>query len=97
MKDRFQSFRDATRNALLTGDGATSKELRAAVAAGNPPAPLADLVAKIRTRAYTVTDADLDALRSAYDDEALFEIIVSAAYGTASDQLAAARRALEEA
>ena len=97
MTDKYRTYRDATRNALLTGPGATSQELRAAVAAGNPLPPLTDLVAKIRTRAYSITDADIDALRSAYSDEALFEIILSAAYGTASDQLAAARRALEDA
>jgi hypothetical protein len=97
MTDKFRTYREATRNALFTGSGATSPELRAAVAAGNPPPPLAELVAKIRTRAYTITDEDIQALRGAYDDEALFEIILSAAYGTASDQLAAARRALEDA
>jgi len=97
MTDKFRTYREATGNALLTGTGATSQELRAAVAAGSPPPPLADLVAKIRTHADTITDADIDALRGAYDDEALFEIILSAAYGTASDQLAAARRALEDA
>jgi hypothetical protein len=55
------------------------------------------LVQKIRSRAYTVTDEDLDGLRSRYSEDALFEIIVAAAFGVAQEQLAAARRALEDA
>jgi alkylhydroperoxidase family enzyme len=54
-------------------------------------------VEKIRTRAYTVTDQDVDALRSHFSEDQLFEIIVAAAFGAASAQLAAARRALETA
>lgn len=56
-----------------------------------------NLVEKIRSRAYTVTDHDLDALRSRYTEEQLFEIIVAAAFGAARERLTAARRALEEA
>jgi hypothetical protein len=97
VKDRFESFRKATARALFESAGATPQDLRAAVASDNAPPPLAELVAKIRTHAYQVTDEDIDALRSAYGDEGLFEIIVAATYGTASDKLAAARRALEEA
>ena len=55
------------------------------------------LVQKIRSRPYTVTDQDLEALRSRYTDDQLFEIIVSAAFGAATERLAAAHRALEEA
>jgi hypothetical protein len=97
MIDRFLSFRDATSRTLFGEPGVTTVGLRAAVAAGHPPESLAALVGKIRSGAFAVTDQDLDALRSDYGDDALFEIIVAAAYGTASDQLAAARRALEEA
>ena len=52
---------------------------------------------KIRMRAYTVTDQDVDALRNHFTEDQLFEIIVAAAFGAASAQLAAARRALETA
>ena len=97
MDDRFESFRKATAGALLSGPGATSPELRQSVARGNPPPELTTLVQKIRSRAYTVTDQDLDALRSRYTDDELFEIIVAAAFGAASERLAAAHRALEEA
>jgi alkylhydroperoxidase family enzyme len=97
MDDRYAPFRNATAAALLKSSGSTPSELRQAVASGNAPPELTTLVQKIRTRAYTVTDQDVDALRSRYTEDQLFEIIVSAAFGAASDRLAAAHRALEEA
>jgi alkylhydroperoxidase family enzyme len=95
--DRFAPLREATAAALLRSDGATPAALRQAVAAGEPPAALAALVEKIRSRADTVTDRDLDALRGQYTDDQLFEIIVAAAFGAAQERLAAASRALEDA
>jgi len=97
MDDRFASFRRATAAALLDAPGATPPDLRHAIARGHPPPELQALVAKIHARAYTVTDDDLDALRTRFTDDQLFEIIVSAAFGAASERLAAARRALEDA
>ena len=95
MNDRFAAFRNATASALLGGPGATSDDLRQAIAAGCPPPDLAVLVEKIRSRAYTVTDSDVDALRNRYTEEQLFEIIVSAAFGAALERFTAAARALE--
>ena len=97
MDDRFDFFRNATAAALLDGPGTTPPELRQAVAGGSPPPELRTLVQKIRSRAYTVTDQDIDALRSHYTEDELFEIIVAAAFGAANERLAAAHRALEEA
>jgi hypothetical protein len=97
MNDRFASFRQATANALLKSPGTTTEALRQTIASGNPPPELKTLVEKIRTRAYTVTDQDVDALRTRYTEDQLFEIIVAAAFGAARDRLAAAHRALEEA
>jgi hypothetical protein len=97
MEDRFASFRNATAAALMHGSGATSSDLRQAIASGNAPPELETLVQKIRSRAYTVTDQDLDSLRERYTEDQLFEIVVAAAFGAARDQLAAAHRALEEA
>ena len=97
MEDRFASFRNATAAALLQGSGAAPNDLRQAIASGSAPPELMTLVQKIRSRAYTVTDADLDALRDRYTEDQLFEIIVAAAFGAANDQIAAAHRALEEA
>lgn len=95
--DRFALFRTATAAAVLDRDGAMPPATRRAIAAGAPPADLKALVEKIRSRACTVTDADVDALRQQYSEDQLFEIIVAAAFGAASERLAAAHRALEQA
>ena len=97
MEDRFASLRQATASAVFDGDGETSSELRRAVAAGEAPPNLAQLLQKIRSRAYTVTDADIDALRGQYSEDQLFELILAATFGAASERLAAALRALEDA
>jgi hypothetical protein len=97
MDDRFTALRNATASAFFHGSGATPTELREAIAAGTPPPDLADVVDKIRSRAYAVTDQDLDALRIRYSEDQLFEIIVAASVGAAQERLAAACRALEDA
>jgi hypothetical protein len=97
MEDRFATFRTATAAALLRGSGATPDNLRQAIAGGSAPPELMTLVQKIRSRPYAVTDQDLDVLRTRYSEDQLFEIIVAAAFGVASDQIAAAHRALEDA
>jgi hypothetical protein len=95
--DRFAPLRNATASALLNAAGTTPAELRQRIAAGRPPEELMALVQKIRVRACTVTDQDVDALRDRYTEDQLFEIIVAAAFGAAQERLDAARRALEEA
>jgi hypothetical protein len=97
MEDRFAYLRDATEAAVFDGGGETPPELRRAVAKGEVPSNLAPLVQKIRSCAYRVTDADIDVLRVHYSDDQLFELIVAATFGAASERLAAARRALEDA
>lgn len=97
MPDRFAAFRDATAAALLDGPGSVPADVRRAIASGAPPADLAPLVQKIRTDATSVTDRDVDELRSRYTEDQLFEVIVSAAFGAAHERLMAARRALEQA
>lgn len=97
MDDRFQTLRDATAASLLHAPATTTEDLRVAVANGQPPPELAALVQKIRTRAYTVTDQDLDALRSTFTEDQLFEIIVATAFGAAQTRLSSALQALEEA
>lgn len=95
--DRFASLRNATAASVLQAPGTTPEALRQAVADGAPPDDLAALVRKVQSRACTVTDGDVDALRGRYTDDQLFEIIVAAAFGAAQQRLAAARRALEDA
>ncbi len=97
MNDRFAHLRNATKGAVFDGPGETSSELRRAVATGAAPPNLATLVQKIRSGAYTVTDADIEGLRGQFSDDQLFEIIVAATFGAASERRTAAFRALEEA
>ena len=97
MEDRFASYRNATATALLRGSGVTSDNCRQAIAGGDAPPELVAFVNKIRSRPYAVTDLDIDALRSRYSEEQLFEIIVAATFGAANDRLAASRQALENA
>ena len=97
MDDRFFALRTATETALLERAGATPPELRQSIAHGTPPADLAPLVERIRRQAHTVTDRDIDDLRTRYTEDQLFEIILCAAFGAASARLSAGLRALEEA
>jgi len=72
------------------------EQLRANVAAA-PPAPAAaePYLAKVRAQAYTVTDADVDALRDAgLAEDEIFEQTVAAAIGEGLRRLDAAERVL---
>jgi len=71
-------------------------ELRRAAAAV-PPAPeaAAAYLAKVRERAYAVTDADVEALRAAgLSEDELFEQTVAAAVGEGFRRLDAAEAVL---
>lgn len=95
---------DAIETAVLTAPGLTDRSLREAILTGakaacglaepaDVPADLAPLLDKIWRNAYKVVDRDIEALRAAgYADDALFEVVVSAAAGAG---LARLRRGLE--
>ena len=95
--DRFVALRDATAAALIEAPGDVPPEVRRAIAFGTPPADLAELVQKIRSNAWSVTDADVDALRARYSEDELFEVIVAAAVGAAEHRLQRALAAVEGA
>jgi hypothetical protein len=90
MRPRLQKVLDA-----LFGDGGTRPELRRAAVAraaslsgGTLPAsePLPDALApwveKVARQAWKITDEDVAALRTAgFDEDAIFEITISAATG----------------
>ena len=71
-------------------------ELRAVVAA-TPPAPevMGPYLAKVADRAYTVTEADVEALTAAgLSDDAIFEQTVAAAIAQGLRRLDAAEAAI---
>jgi hypothetical protein len=96
--DPYASLRDQVLQRVLDGPGASDPAVRRAAAenAGLPP-DLAPLVEKIHAHAYRVTDDDLARLAAAYGDDALFEVVVSAALGASGRRLRAGLDALERA
>ena len=96
--DPHASLRDRVLERVLSGPGAAAPALRRAAAEGaGLPGDLQALVNSIERHAYRVTDEDLTRLRVSYDDDQLFEIVVSAALGASRRRLAAGLAALEGA
>ena len=98
MIDRHAELREQVFAQVLAGPGEAEPAIRQA-AANNAGAPddLRPLIAKVHAHAYKVTDADLARLQSAYGDDKLFEIIVSAALGASRKRLLAGLDALAKA
>jgi len=71
-------------------------ELRAAVAALPPaPAAMASYVEKVRTRAYAIDDADVEALKAGgFSENRIFEQTVAAAVDEGFRRLEAGMRAV---
>ena len=98
MTDPHAQLRNDVWQQVLDGPGEVESRLRHAAADGaGLPSELASLVGKIHAHAYKVTDEDLATLATKYDDDQLFEIVVSAALGASRKRLLAGLRALEEA
>jgi alkylhydroperoxidase family enzyme len=97
------------KTSVLTGEGETDESLRRAVAQradtfGGGPGPKPDLplvvagyVDKIATTPYKVLDEDIEHLKAAgYSEDAIFEITVSAALGSAMARIERGLAALRE-
>lgn len=96
--DPHAPLRDRVLESVLAGPGQTDPAIRAAAADGHGvPTDLQALVDKIHRHAYRVTDEDLARLRTKYQDDQLFEIVVSAALGASRNRLLAGLRALDDA
>lgn len=94
--DPHAVLRDAVLESVLRGTGQSDPETRMAAAAdAGLPADLRPLVGKIHRNAYKVTDEDVAGAQAVYGDDALFEIIVSAALGASDQRLRAGLEALE--
>ena len=96
MKDPHATLRDQVLKRALDGAGEADTALRNAAAdrKGVPP-ELQPLIDKIHDHAYKVTDEDLAQLQKKYNDDQLFEIVVSAALGASRKRLLAGLAALE--
>jgi hypothetical protein len=98
MIDRHAELRDKVLAQVLQGPGESDPALRQAAAENaGLSGELRDLIAKVHAHAYKVTDADIARLQSAYGDDQLFEIIVSAALGASRKRLMAGLDALAKA
>src|SRR5947207_9591220 len=97
---KYDDLVTRTTQAVLEGKGETTPKLRWAVFHGRVediPAALRAYAQKVRQRAYTVTDEDVDALkRAGYSEDAIFETTASAALGAAIMRLERGLIALHE-
>jgi hypothetical protein len=76
--------------AIVETPGALSPELRRAIERGYDPAELAPLLAKVRQRAYTIVDADVEGLGT----DAVIEAALAAALGVSDARRRAALAAI---
>jgi hypothetical protein len=111
MSDRYEQYIARLRTAVLRGSGVTAPRLRQAVEAraaliGGRPTGQADgelppevlrFVDKIARQAFDVSDEDVNGLRRAgYSEDAIFEVIASAALGAGLGRLERGLAALRE-
>ncbi|HEU5441563.1 MAG TPA: hypothetical protein VFU88_19925 [Ktedonobacterales bacterium] len=84
--------------AVLESPGATDPTMRQAVFHGtSPDGPLGEYVAKIRQQSYRIGDDDVQrVLESGYGQDAVFELTVAAALGTAAERCEAGMRAMRD-
>jgi hypothetical protein len=91
-------LRDRVLVGVLEGPGQSDPEIRKAAAAGvGVPDNLQPLVDKIHRHAYKVTDDDIASTQTHYNDDQMFEVVVSAALGASRQRLMAGLKALNEA
>ena len=100
MQTRYDEKMRRLEGRLLDGPGATEPQMRRAAADGDPVGdPLVDgYLEKIRRHAYTLTQADIDAMTAAgWDEDRIFELSICAAFGAARLRQRAGLAALDAA
>ena len=98
ISDPNADLRDRVLQRVLDGEAESSAALRHAAFEGAGLSPdLKPLIDKVHAHAYKVTDEDVANVQRAYGDDALFEIIVSAALGASNKRLQTGLRALGDA
>ncbi|HKI91195.1 MAG TPA: hypothetical protein VJ986_02745 [Gaiellaceae bacterium] len=78
---------------ILGTPGTLPEATRRAIAAGDDPAELVPLLAKVRRDAYKIVDSDVAGL----DEDAVIEAALAAALTVSLDRRAAALAAIEDA
>ncbi len=96
MFERFVALRGRVADRVVEGEGVTPVELRrAARANAGLDGAVHSLVEKVVHRPTGVTDGDVAAARAeGHSEDAIFELVVCAAWGEAERQLEAALDAL---
>jgi hypothetical protein len=99
MSDAAVAGRKIVIERVLHSRGTASGDARRAAYdnAGVTPPAAAKLVDTVARNAYKVTDDQVRAAASATSEDAVFELVVCAAVGQASRQLASALAALDDA
>jgi len=98
MRDPHAELRNQVLGQVLNGPGQTEPALRNTAAANSGvPVELRALIDNIHAHAYRVTERDITRLKGSYDEDELFEIVVSAALGASRKRLLAGLDAVEGA
>ena len=94
---RFADLLQALIDGVLSSPGHLSVERRRAAFDGVPiEGDMGAFAEKVRHRAYTVTDKDIEALRRlGIEEDAIFELTIACALGEAYAQLQAGLTAIE--
>jgi hypothetical protein len=99
MSDQVKKYREAVVARVVNGPGSASVEARqAAFDNRRVDKRVSALIDKVATRAWTVTDDDVDnAKKAGASEDEIFELVVAAALGQATRQLDAALAVLDAA
>ena len=88
--DQYADAWERVTEAILESDGSLPAYVRRAIARGEDPSDLAELLEKVRTHAYRIVDADVAGL----DPDVVFEAVLAASLGAGEERRQAALKAL---